>query len=162
MLVKREFHVELFNGNVSALQGASQIGSSGKLLDITESSPVRTVIAHGSAFGVGVLAANATKALSLPQGYTSADLLFVMIRVNGAVNVVTVDASSSSSTVAMIGSQTQWGVFCSTDYLSSVSLVSKNSSQVYYEYSFVDLPDITNESSFYGLQSTGGFTNVQP
>ena len=159
IILDRDISVSMFDGNKSAMQDSTKqifrIESQDQFFGRSR-QPLCPAMNSGS----GIIATAGTFAVALPDGYTNAAYLLYVIRSAGTITATVVSPDHATAAVIVYGTSTQLGTFSTTEHVTSISLKNDTGSACYFEYQCYYLPDITIESSFRGLDSTGARANV--
>ena len=157
MILSRKFAFSLYEGQL-----AGDISDNSLIIDLSDSPDQRKVIVDSHSCGGGQIIANGSLTVPLPDGYTSASYLQATIITEGLIKVVVVSPDHATSTVLVQGSATSPGMHQICEKVTSITITenAKVAAAVRVAYACVQLPDISDEDSFRGLQDDGTQTGM--
>lgn len=155
MLAKRRFGLQVGEGT---LQGLSDIPIDRAAYEIKTANPVALIVARHQNGYISIAAAS-SMTVSLPSGYNATtSRLFLLMRVDGIVQVTIASPAHTSSVFMLKGLTTQKGQYSTVDKISSITIYNPTASAVRLRYIVMEMPDITLAASFYD----GGNINLPP
>ena len=143
--------VRLYDGNVDVPQDATVTVD--RMDDYQESQP-RLPILLGYASGDVAVASLATITLPLPDAYVATGNLLSVLRFTGSCTIkITSPLVVGTDKIYGKATSTQNGVYAFQGQVSSIQVTNPTAAAITVDYFFCALPDITQESSFRGLET---------
>jgi hypothetical protein len=147
MIVLRRFYNKLAPGTVQTFAGVPPYQTT---YEQKNQNPPLLVTQRQSS-GALLVAPGQTKLLTFPQGYDGSTRLSVVMRVDNSVRFSILNSASSASNLLIKGTKTQAGRFAFVDFINSIGVFNPSASNATVQYTMFELPDLTLDSSFYGL-----------
>jgi hypothetical protein len=161
MIFQRDISLSAFDGNV-----ANQSILVTPMLNFDDEATEFQVICPAFSRGSGLVAASGTFALDFPEDYDP--VLFTCwawLRILGTVEITVTSSEVPPilpQKVLVAGTSTQPGIYVSTGHLSAISVHNPTGAAVQIQWCIVQLPDVTKDSSFRGLQPSGASSSAAP
>ena len=160
MLFRRNSAVMVYEG-----QDTGNLSSYTLLADLADNPIQRQAIisTSGETSQSGEIVAGDTQSYTvvLPEGYTNASYLHVTIIVEGLVRVKTTSPDHGASTTLIQGSSTSPGILQFCEKVTTLSIENTDASNaVKFAVCCVQMPDISDEDNFRGLQADGTQSSV--
>lgn len=156
MQFKRQSACQIYEGQLSG-----NLSDDSLISDVSDDPKQKEAIITSHSAGGGQLVASGSLAVPLPDGYTNASYLHVTVITEGLIRVVTTSPDHGSSTTMVQGSSTTPGAHQFCEKVTTLSIQNTSgSSAVKVAYALIQMPDISDEDSFRGLQSDGSQTGM--
>ncbi len=151
-IVERKYSTRIFQGSLTG-----DFSADTEVARLSDKSEPRQVIATAVATHAGQLGASESYDVPLPNDYTNASYLQVMVWSEAIVRVITTGPDHDSSTTLLYGSTAQPGVHSMVQKVSTLTIENTTAAEVEFWYALVQLPDISDEDNFRGISSTGAY-----
>jgi hypothetical protein len=147
IFLSRQIAASFYRGNIADINGAEM--PEWNLNDVY--AKYKLALGDGECTGGYIpLAASASTTLALPDDYTSASRLGVMILTSGNARVTVASPDHANSIAVLRGSGGAPGVFSVTDTVTSITIVNPTSAIIFVDYLLYKLPDLTDVDSYRG------------
>ena len=145
MYILRQFSALLAQGNVAVDEFSLPVYQS---YDV--SPTIKPKLDAGKNAGDYItIAASGSYTVQLPDEYTSAERLFVLISAAGIIRCVIVSPAHATSTILIKGEDSDRpGVYGCCERITSITLSNPTAAAVLVQVSLFELPDLTLSSSF--------------
>lgn len=153
MLFERQYQATVYDQRVTSQRSPGLTAQA----ELTE-DVVKQVITAGISSGKHTMAFGTSLTLTFPDAMVAGDRLLFHLRVEDGVCRLTQTSTefAGNSIVLIYSTATQAGMYCGT--IKPTTLVLDNpqaSGSVKVQWTFAVMPDVTVETSFRGMQSTG-------
>lgn len=145
--ILRQINLHLVQGDQDYLSQTSE--DCWKGIDVPDKYKLQ-VEAGLIAGGYYQIGGSTSQTIALPEGYSSADRLFVLLSAFGQVRVTVVSPAHSNSVFTLNGTTTREAVATWNGRVTSITVTTPTSTAVKVRYSLYQLPDLTDPDSFWG------------
>lgn len=148
MLALRRFHNKLVRSTVPSIVSADA-------QDITtayeqkETRPIGLIVAKQTG-GHLLVGPGEVKEIPLPHNYDHIERLVALFRVELTVKFAFIGEDGANNVLVM-GAASQAGRYCITDVFQRIMVFNPNTDSAQVQYTMFELPDLTLDSSFFGL-----------
>jgi len=156
MLLKRNFAAEIYSGQLSG-----DLSDVARIFDVSDKPTQKEVIGIVDSCGSGQIVASGSLTVPLPDGYVNASYAQLTVIAKGLIRVKTTSPDHAASTTLVQGSAARPGMHQCVEHFNSITIENTSSTaSVKVHYSLVQLPDISDEDNFRGLQKDGTWTEI--
>jgi hypothetical protein len=154
MLAKRQFNISLFEGTITDGYANPYIVSA-----LNDPFNCKRIKSLGESSGFNkLIVTTGSFTIPLPKDYVNTYYCYVVIRSKDQVRVKTTSPAHAASTVLLWGSSTQPVCHVMVEKLNSLVIENPTADYANIDYCVIWLPDISLESNFADMQSTGAIS----
>jgi len=155
IIAQRQFIAQIFNGQLTGFYS-----SDAKIAEMTDPSIPAQVLATRYVTGSGQIATGESYTVPMPEDYTNASYMAVYIGTPDVLKLVIGSPDHADSTVLLKGGTDQDGIHATVEHIDDIVIHNTEAGNVEFWYVLIQLPDISDEDNFRGLQVGGDRTSV--